>query len=323
METLTGLIAAALSGLRSLVAPEVCPGGFAWAVSALGVVVGLLPAVGAVIIAVLRRRIGSRYGTVESLLLAGLGLLTAGVLPLLAFSATGQVFATAAAGQPVPGLTRADLRSLGTAECVAGPQDEYLGVGTVGDAFDPSDPVRFSIAVLLLALLPVVVTLLVAALARIALRRGPSWPARFFWIPTLALVVLTASDPAGSSEHLWVGAAGGALLGIPLVLMVGVPSREVVRRSLAAPPTPPGPASSGPSGPGPVRPHRSSPTGWRSASPRAAPNHPSSRPRDPRHWTRRPSCRSRPRGRPWSPRHPSPRRPPAHRLRTADRPASA
>ena len=49
MDGVTALIAGLLTALHRSVAPDVCPGGWPWAVSLLGVLVGLLPAVGALI----------------------------------------------------------------------------------------------------------------------------------------------------------------------------------------------------------------------------------------------------------------------------------
>lgn len=235
MEALTPLVAGLLGVLRELVASDACPGGWAWATSALGVGVGLLPTLGAVAVAVVRRRIGSRYDAAESIALAGIGLLTAGLLPLLAFTATGRVFAGAAAGDDVPGLSRRDLRDLADAQCWVGPQADYLGQGSVSAAFDPTRPVVFGIALIVLGLLPLVAAMFVAAQARIALRRGPKWPAKFFWLPILALVVLSAATPAGTAVHLWLGVTAGAFAGIPVVLLAGAPSREVVRLSLERP----------------------------------------------------------------------------------------
>nr|WP_239028619.1 serine/threonine-protein kinase [Pseudonocardia acidicola] len=250
---MAALLAGLLNGLRPIVAPDVCPGGWAWATSAVGVGVGLLPTVGAVGVALWRRRIGSHYGVGESLVLTATGVLTAGILPLLFFTATGQVFATAAAGGAVPGLTSRAIRSMDSAVCLTGPQSSYLGAGSVGDAFNPADPVRFGIAVMLLALVPLLAALFVAAQARLALRRGPRWPSKFFWLPVLALTVFTARTPAGSTEHLWVGFATGAFLGIVVTAMVGPPSREVVRTSLARPQPVrrPGPATAGGAAPAP------------------------------------------------------------------------
>jgi hypothetical protein len=236
VEALAALVAGILALLRTSVAPEVCPGGWAWATSALGVVIGLLPTLGVVVVAMLRRRVGSRYGVGTSLLFGGIGVVTAGLLPLLAFAAAGEVFRTAAAGDPVAGLSRRELRDLGTTQCLFGPQDEYLGQLTVGNAFDPARPLIFGAAVVVLGMLPVLTAVFVAMQARLALRRGPRWPAKFFWLPILALALLTLAVPAGAAGHLWLGAAAGAFLGIPIALLVGVPSRDAVRRSLERPP---------------------------------------------------------------------------------------
>jgi eukaryotic-like serine/threonine-protein kinase len=197
------------------------------------VLVGLLPAAGAVAVAVLRRRIGSRYGVSESAALIGIGLVTAGVLPLVVFTATGRVFRAAALGNGVEGLSGAQLASLDEAVCLAGPQARYLGGYPVADAFDPSSPVRFALAIVMLVGFPLLAALFVAMQARTALRRGPRWPAKFFWLPLLALTLLTRQTPAGSSGHLWIGVTIGAFLGIAVVLMAGAPSPEAVRRSAA------------------------------------------------------------------------------------------
>ncbi|MFR9806935.1 serine/threonine-protein kinase [Pseudonocardia sp. RS010] len=232
MDTLVALIGQLLSVLRETVAPQACPGVWAWATSALGLGVGLLPAAGALLVAVVRRRFGAAYGGTRGLLLAGIGLLTAGLFPLLVFVATGRVFAAAADGGAVPGLTTSAARSLRSTECFVGSQSSYLGSGTVGDAFDPSDPVRIGVAALLLGGVPLFTALFVGIGARLALRRGPAWPARFFWGSTLALAVLTAGVPAGAAEHLWVGACLGAFAGMLLIGLVPPPSRETIRRSL-------------------------------------------------------------------------------------------
>jgi eukaryotic-like serine/threonine-protein kinase len=234
VDALTALVAGLVASLRTALAADVCPGGWPWAVTALGIGIGLLPTAGAVLVAVLRKRIGSRYGAGESVLFALAGLVGAGLLPLAFFTATGRVFRAVALGREVDGLTAAQVDDLGTTVCAV-PQSTYLGGYTVADAFDPADPVRFGLAVVLLVGFPLVAAMCVAAQARLALRRGPTWPAKFFWVPLLALTVLIGRTPAGSSGHLWIGVAVGAFLGIAVVLMVGTPSRDVVRRSLTAP----------------------------------------------------------------------------------------
>ncbi|GAA5117027.1 serine/threonine-protein kinase [Pseudonocardia adelaidensis] len=234
MDALTALVAGLVASLRTALAADTCPGGWAWAVTVLGIGVGLLPTAGAVLVAVLRRRIGSRYGAGESVLMTLAGVVGAGLLPLAVFTATGRVFHAAALGRKVDGLTSAQLADLGTTLCFT-PQATYLGGYTVAAAFDPADPVRFGLAVVLLVGFPLVAALCVAAQARLALRRGPRWPAKFFWVPLVALTLLTARTPAGSTGHLWIGVSVGAFLGIAVVLAVGAPPREVVRRSLAVP----------------------------------------------------------------------------------------
>ena len=255
MEALTALVAELLGRLHGLTADAVCPGGWPWAVSLLGVAVGLLPAAGAGVVAVWRRRIGSRYGPTESVVLAGTGLLTCGVLPLLVFVATGRVFTAAAGSGRVPGLTARQLRDLDSAVCVVGAQSSYLGRGSVSAAFTAAGPVRSGLAVLALVGLPAVVALFTAASARLALRRGPRWPARFFWLPVLAVAVLTTDVPAGSAAHLWLGAGAGAFLGMPAVLALGAPGWAVVHRSLAARPAAPAarPAPTGSGNPATAR----------------------------------------------------------------------
>lgn len=253
MDALTALVATLLARLHGLTVDAVCPGGWPWAVSLLGVVVGLLPAAGAAAVALWRRRIGSRYGPAESAVLAGTGLLTCGVLPLLVFLATGRVFAAAAGTGPVPGLTARQLRGLDSTVCVVGAQSSYLGRGTVAAAFTAAGPVRSGLALLALVGLPAVAALFTSASARLALRRGPRWPARFFWLPVLAVAALTTTVPAGSAAHLWLGAAAGAFLGMPAVLSLGTPSWAVVHRSLtprpaARPAARPAPRPAGPAG---------------------------------------------------------------------------
>ncbi len=235
MQGVTALLAGLLDAVRRLLATDVCPGGWPWAVTALGIGVGLLPTVGAVTVALLRKRIGSRYGLGESFVLVVTGVVTAGLLPLLVFTATGRVFSAAAAGSAVAGLSRSGVRELGADACfVIGTQAEYLGRGSVADAFS-SGSLRLVLAVFLLVLAPLVTTVFVLVQARIALRRGPRWPSKSFWIPTALVALLTAGVPAGTAGHLWLGAGAGSFLGIFLVLMAGTPSHAVVHRSLARP----------------------------------------------------------------------------------------
>lgn len=238
MDGVTALVASLISGLRAAIGTDVLVGGWAWAITALGLLVGLLPAAGAVLVALWRRWIGSRYGAVEAIGLGMLGIVFAGLLPWLAFVGTGQVVRAAADGEVVSGLRESDVDALAEplpvpfADLVFDSQGDYLGGVSVRAAFDPSEPAAFGLAVAVLAVLPLIATGFVAAQAHLALRRGPKWPAKLFWLPTLALALLTAPTPAGSSGHLWIGMVGGAFVGIIVVLLAGRPSQERVRRSL-------------------------------------------------------------------------------------------
>lgn len=191
----------------------------------LGVVVGLLPGVGALLIALMRKA----NGNTGSLVHAAIGFVFAGLLPLVVFATTGRIFASASAGTAVPGLGRAGLR---TDACftVLGTQADYLGRGTVAESFAGTSPLRLGVGLIGLGLVPVIVATFTYVQARTALRRGPRWPATFFWLPTLGIAVLTMSAPALTAVHLWLGAGLGALLGILLPLLVGPPSWATIGR---------------------------------------------------------------------------------------------
>src|SRR5438128_1865142 len=104
-----GVIAAVAGLLRWLhgLAPDVFPGAWAWALALLGVGVGLLPAVGALVVALVRKGVGSRYGVGTAGLFMALGVVSGGLLPLLALSAAGRIFA-----EPGTFLGRAAVREL-------------------------------------------------------------------------------------------------------------------------------------------------------------------------------------------------------------------
>ncbi len=230
MDGVTAVIAGLLTALHRSVAPDVCPGGWPWAVSLLGVLVGLLPAVGALLVAMLRKTVGNS----ASVVCAAIGFVFAGLAPLLIFTATGRIFAAAAAGTAVPGLSRAGLR---TDACFAalGSQVEYLGRGTVGQSFMGTSPLRLGVGLVGLGLVPVIVATLTFVQARIALRRGPRWPAAFFWLSTLGVALLTTAVPALTAAHLWLGAGLGALLGMLLPLSIAPPPWSVVGRGTQPP----------------------------------------------------------------------------------------
>src|SRR4029079_7346930 len=166
-----------------------------------------------------RRR---RVGKAASVVCAGSGFVFAGLAPLIVFAVTGRIFAAAAAGRTVPGLGRAGLRD-DACFAVLGSQVDYLGRGTVGQSSMGTSPLRLGVGLVALGLVPVIVATFTFVQARIALRRGPRWPAVFSWLSTLAVPVLTTGMPALSAAHLWVGAGFGAVLGMLLPLEAGHP----------------------------------------------------------------------------------------------------
>ena len=238
MDELTSLVAGLLSTLHAA-APEVFPGSWAWAVSLLGIGVGLLPAAGALVVALLRRATGAASGGATGLVIAGIGLLSAGLLPYLAFLATGRIMTRVAAGNPVRGLSDRDVSSLGEAvgvpfvgdlvDPVFGSQAEYLSAGTVGRSFAVTEATLFGVLPGALVVLPLLTVVFVLVQARTALRRGPRWPSKAFWLTLLAVAFLTAGVPAWTAAHLWLGASIGAFAGMLVVPLAGTPRERAPR----------------------------------------------------------------------------------------------
>lgn len=92
------IASALLSLAHQLFQPGFCPGDWAWATSMAGALIALLPIVGAVVIAVMRRFTGNRYhgGPLFTLLVVSVGMVL--VLPWLLTSGVSSVFQTVAAG---------------------------------------------------------------------------------------------------------------------------------------------------------------------------------------------------------------------------------
>ena len=194
MDGVTALIAGLLTALHRSVAPDVCPGGWPWAVSLLGVLVGLLPAVGALLVAMLRKAVGNS----ASVMCAAIGFVFAGLAPLIVFTVTGpHLRRPRRRAPPYPGSTG---RACASDACFAvlGSQADYLGRGTVGQSFMGTSPLRLGVGLVALGLVPVIVATFTFVQARIALRRGPRWPAVFFWLSTLGR---GRADHGGARAH--------------------------------------------------------------------------------------------------------------------------
>lgn len=224
------LIGRLLSELHSSNAPYTCPGDWAWATTVCGAVFGLLPVIGAMVVAAIRHATGNRYEAAPLLVFSTIGFLLVGALPLWAFSATSEVFRGAARGAPV-GLDD-QTGTLPLAFCPDQvPQVTYLGDAVsvraaIGDL--SGSGIRAVITGLVAVVAPLLALLFVYLQARAAFRRGPKWPARLFWLPVLLLAFGTAPLSVSVVAHLWLGFVPVAMVGIIGVLLVGAPSWNVI-----------------------------------------------------------------------------------------------
>ncbi len=238
MDALVPVVAVVLSWLRGVLRTDVCPGDWAWAITAFGLLVGLLPAAAAVAGAWLRR-LGAPLGAVCAF--AALG---AGLLPWLAFAAIGELFRRAADGSAT-GLSRADRLSLDSRVCLGVTQGDYLGAVPVTDALS-ADAVRAGLFFTPLVLFPLLVLPLVWLQGRLALRRGARRAITCCWLPVPLIAVTTATMPAGSTAQLWSGVVFGALGGVFAVPVLRPPG------SGRPAPVRPAPARQIPAGSAPV-----------------------------------------------------------------------
>lgn len=233
-----GLASALLSFAHSLFGPGICPGDWVWATSTAGALVALLPALGALVVAIIRKGTGNRYDVVTLSIFGAIGVISALVLPWLLSNGISSVFREANGGG-VSGLSGAELASLKTELCsFVGPQQEYLGAGkNVYETLFYPQGVQLSYGLYLLAftVLPAGSLLFVMLQARTAFRRGPKWPSRFFWIPFVAMALLSIGMGANTAVHFWLGFLPFSVLGLIPVAMVGPPPWSVINR----PDTPP------------------------------------------------------------------------------------
>ncbi|MGH3794228.1 MAG: serine/threonine-protein kinase [Pseudonocardiaceae bacterium] len=242
------LVGTVLSLLHGIAGPSVCPGDWVWTVTAAGVLLAVPPVLAAAVIALVRRVRGNRYSGATVLLFALLGITGTGVIPLLGFTGIATTLHRAALGIGSSGLTRREVTTLHDAYCFLPPQAGYLGGGrSVSDALTElpgPDWLLAGRAVVLLVAAPALALLLTWILARLAVRRGPAWPALLLWVPFLGLLAGTLRLNEGVVGQLWVGYIAGIVPGLFLLLLIGRPGWSVVRRSEALSQPPPEQASS-------------------------------------------------------------------------------
>ena len=271
MDRLVQLVGRLLSEVHAALHAQLCPGDWPWATTIAGGLIGLLPMLGAMLVALTRKWTGNQYGVGPVLLFGAVGLTMTAALPWLGFWGTSEVFRGALRGQAgAVGLRRGDLTTLAADYCFAPSQVEYLGaarsVREVLGSLSGNRPAVSAGGVLLLAVLPLLAMVFVSGQARLAFRRGPKWPARLLWLPMLLPVLGTASQSATVVAHLWLGFLPVAVLGMLGVALVGPPRWNVIDGTAGGSAPPAAPAQGGPSYPHGR--HRPGPTGgMRTAGP--------------------------------------------------------
>jgi len=233
-----------LSLAHELFGPGFCPGDWVWATSTAGALIALFPVIGAVIVAVIRKGTGNRYNGPTIAVLAGIGLVSVLLIPLLLSTGVSETFRVAFADGGASGLSIAELSTLDDSHCFVGVQQEYLGGGqnVYETLFYPSNNgLAYGYYVGALVGLPALSLVFIMLQARTALRRGPKWPGRFFWIPFVLMVLLSVSVSANTAVHLWLGFLPITVLGIIPVALIGPPSWSAIQRSHQEPQRPPPP----------------------------------------------------------------------------------
>jgi predicted Ser/Thr protein kinase len=257
-----------LSLAHRIFGPGLCPGDWVWATATAGALLALLPMLGALLVALIRKGTGNRYNAVTLSVFGVIGGLLAFLLPWMLALGMSEVFRAAARGEPVVGLSAAEVQSLDNGYCWVGPQREYLGgLSTVYEVlFHPYEGTpKLILHIGALVLVPGLCLLFVWLQVRAALRRGPKWPGRLFWIPFAVLILLTAPMSARVAIAMWLGFLPASVLAMIPVLVLGPPSWSVIDRSAGRRELPPGPP------PPPQRPYHPPPPQVRTPQPPAYP----------------------------------------------------
>ncbi|MGH4024996.1 MAG: hypothetical protein ACRDRV_10470, partial [Pseudonocardiaceae bacterium] len=246
MGAITTLVGELLSLLHGIAGLPVCPGSWVWTITAAGVLLAVPPVLTASFIALVRRFIGNRYRAGTVLAFAVLGVLGFAVVPMLGFVGAATAIQRAALGTGASGLSGRDVADLQDSYCFLPAQSSYLGGGgrTVSGALTAlpgPDWLLGGRTMVLLVALPVFALLLSWGLARLAVRRGPSWPSWLMVLPFVILMVATLPLDEGVVSQLWVGYTAGVIPGLLLVVLIGRPSWRVIRRTQATPPEQPAP----------------------------------------------------------------------------------
>jgi eukaryotic-like serine/threonine-protein kinase len=210
-----GLAGSLLEWLHGWALP-LCPGDWAWSVTALGAVAGLLPTVAALLAITVRRVVGNSYGPVAGAIFAVLGVSSTLVLPWLLFSGAADTVGR--------GALRG-MQSLDNRPCGLFSQGDYLsGAPSIGQIVSNigGTQVMFLVAGGATGVLALLCLLFVMMQAGSAFRLGPNWPRRVFWPPFLVLLVATSLLPVTLVGHLLLGFFPIALIGSFVVRIFGL-----------------------------------------------------------------------------------------------------
>ncbi|WP_141979241.1 serine/threonine-protein kinase [Saccharothrix saharensis] len=203
-----------LAWLHGWTGVPLCPGDWAWTVTAFGALIGVLPTVAALLSITIRRVVGNSYGPVTGALFAVLGVVSTLVVPWMAFSATFKLLRTRA----LPGT-----ETLDSTPCMAFSQYDYLvGTRSFVTAISGRAGIEEVIAAGVTGLLGLLCLLFVMLQAGSAFRLGPNWPRRLFWPPFLVLLLSTSALPVALVGHLLLGFFPIAVLGSLVVRVFGL-----------------------------------------------------------------------------------------------------
>ncbi len=246
MDAVLELAASLLSFAHSIFGPGLCPGDWVWATSTAGALIALLPVLGTLTIALVRKVTGNTYNAVTLTAFGVIGGFTAFLMPWLLFNGISGVFRSMFTRDGAVALTAAETRSFKEGFCWVGPQDEYLGgrANAYEVLFHPFETVPMYLLRLGgLVVLPAVCLLFVLLQARAAMRRGPKWPSRLVWVPFALMAVLTLPVEANTAAHLWMGFLPISILGLVPVYVIGPPSWSTIERRYQKPDEQPPPPS--------------------------------------------------------------------------------
>ena len=233
MDFLINLGSSVLSFAFRIFSPGFCPGRWVWATIGAGMLIGLLPALGALLVALVRKGTGNTYNPATVSVFAVTGGFFSFLMPLLFAVGMSEVFINVSRNTP-SGLTPGQAQLAKQAYCGwVGQQDTFLGHGArVYDVlFYPESSGLLFLRVSLLVILPSIGLLFLWLQARAAMRRGPRWPGRLLWLPFVGMIVLTLPMTANSAGAMWLGFVPMTVLGMIPVLVVGPPSWSVIERS--------------------------------------------------------------------------------------------